>query len=435
MDFFRAMEGGQKRACLVWHRRAGKDTTVLNFTAKRMFEEVGTYWHLFPKQTQARRAIWRGINNQGQRIINQVFPPAVRARDPVEQDMVLELVSGSMWQLCGSDNYDNLVGSNVKGVVFSEWSLCNPAAWDYVRPILAENNGWAAFIYTPRGKNHGYKMFEMAQANPNWFCQRLTAHDTRREDGTPVITPEILAEERASGMTEAMVQQEYFCSFDAPVPGAFYVDELERARVEQRIGRVPIEPQLSLHTAWDLGVSDSTAIWFFQTIGKEVRVLHYYENHNKGMDHYINYIKQWASSHQLMLGDHFAPHDIEVREFTSGTSRQETALQMGFRFIKTQRPKSKAEGINAVRRVFPMLWIDDVGAANGLSCLTNYHRQWSEQRQTYVEIPHHDWASHGADAMQTLALGWQMASAGGQPKSMRHGQPNPVAKANFSVFT
>jgi len=189
------MDNGVKRAVCVWHRRAGKGSATLNFTAKEMFKRVGTYWHLFPHQTQARKAIWSGIDSEGRPILDQVFPKAVRKRTSA-QEMVIELVNGSTWQLTGSDNYNNLVGSNPVGVVFDEWSLCDPNAWGYIRPILAENGGWAVFIYTPRGKNHGHSLYQMAKSSNEWFCQNLTVKDTKRADGSPVISPDIIEQER-----------------------------------------------------------------------------------------------------------------------------------------------------------------------------------------------------------------------------------------------
>ncbi|MFZ9080913.1 MAG: hypothetical protein ACO23H_20465, partial [Alphaproteobacteria bacterium] len=269
IDFFRAMDNGAKRACLVWHRRAGKDSTSLNFTAKEMFKRKGNYWHLFPKQTQARKAIWNGINSDGQSILDQVFPEAVRARTS-SQEMMIELKNGSTWQLAGSDNYDSLVGANPVGVVFSEWSLCDPNAWAYIRPMLAENGGWAVFIYTPRGKNHGYTLYNMARKADEWFCQNLTVNDTKRADGSPVISPEAIETERSEGMEEALIQQEFFGSFEAQIPGAYFADQLQQAKDQNRVGRIPIEPSLQVHTAWDLGISDSMSIWFFQAMGKEI---------------------------------------------------------------------------------------------------------------------------------------------------------------------
>jgi len=406
IDFFRAMDNGVKRACLVWHRRAGKDSTSLNFTAKEMFKRKGNYWHLFPKQTQARKAIWNGINSDGQSILDQVFPEPVRARTS-SQEMMIELKNGSTWQLAGSDNYDSLVGANPVGVVFSEWSLCDPNAWAYIRPMLAENGGWAVFIYTPRGKNHGYTLYNMAKKADEWFCQNLTVNDTKRADGSPVISPEAIETERAEGMEEALIQQEFFGSFEAQIPGAYFADQLQQAKDQNRVGRIPIEPSLQVHTAWDLGISDSMSIWFFQAMGKEIRLVDYYESNGKGMEHYIQYLTQWADRNGVIFGQHLAPHDIEVRELTSGRSRKDVARDMGITFRTVQRPRTKIEGIQAIRRMFPRFWIDDERAEQGYACIASYHREWDEKHQRFRDQPVHDWASHGADALQTLALGWR----------------------------
>jgi len=428
LPFFKAMDSGKKRACLVWHRRAGKDSSVLNFTAKEMFKRVGNYWHLFPKQRQARKAIWNGIDGYGRKIINQVFPKEVVKRQDTTE-MMIELVNGSTWQLCGSDNYDSLVGANPVGVVFSEWSLCDPNAWNYVRPMLAENGGWAIFIYTARGKNHGYTLYNMAKNNPEWHCELLTVNDTRREDGSPVIGPEIIQAERDEGMSEEMIQQEYYCSFDAQIPGAIYAMQLSAARDDGRITRLPIDPALEVHTAWDLGISDAMSLWFFQAIGKEIRLVHYYEDHNKGMEHYAQYLQEFKLKHGIQYGEHLAPHDIEVRELTSGRSRKEIARDMGIMFRTVERPKTKSEGHQAVRKIFPMLWIDDHRAELGLSCLSEYQYEWDDKKKVFKDNPLHNWASHGADALQTLALGWRERMVSGRPKP----QPSQM-KVNINVW-
>lgn len=208
-----------QRAACVWHRRAGKDSMGLNLTAREMFKRVGTYWHLFPEQAQARKAIWNGVDKQGRRILEQVFPGFLRTiqtRKPSGivkrvsgMEMLIELVNGSIWQMAGSDNYDSLVGSNPVGVVFSEYSIANPLAWDYIRPILLENGGWAIFIYTPRGRTHGYQLFQMALKNDAWIAERLTYRDTG------VLTEADIQSEREAGMSENKIAQEYGCDFEA----------------------------------------------------------------------------------------------------------------------------------------------------------------------------------------------------------------------------
>ncbi len=401
---------------------------VLNYTATKVMQRVGSYWHLLPLQAQARKALWNGIDGQGRRIIDQVFPKEIRKRT-LDNEMMIEFKNGSIWQMAGSDNYDSLVGSNPVGIVFSEFSIANPAAWDFLRPILAENGGWAVFIYTARGKNHGYSLYNMAKKSDDWFCELLTVNDTKRDDGTPVITPEIIQTERDEGMSEEKIQQEYFCSFDAQIPGAIYATQLATARDDKRIGPIPIERTVKVHTAWDLGISDAMSIWFFQVIGKEVRLLHYYENNNEGMEHYIQYLQEFAAKHQINYDQHLAPHDIEVRELSTGKTRKATAAKMGIRFRTVQRPNKKSEGHDAVRRLFARLWIDDVRAEHGLNCLSSYQYEWDDKKGIFKTQPLHDWASHGADAMQTLALGWSK-NMGGEVRQRN----NQAMKVSFNVY-
>jgi phage terminase large subunit len=421
------LDKGGRRAVAVWHRRAGKDSTSLNYTATEAMETTGVYWHMLPTQKQARKVVWDGIDRNGRRMIDQVFPQSIR-KAKREQEMQIELKSGSIWQLCGSDNYDSLVGANPKGVVFSEWSLCDPKAWDFIRPILAENGGWAIFIYTARGKNHGYSMAQMAEKNPNWHYSKLTVEDTTREDGSPVITQEAIQEDRESGMSEDMIQQEYYCSFDVAIPGAYFSKEIAACRADKRIGFVPIEPMLQVHTFWDLGISDSMTIWFVQAIGKEIRLINYYENNNEGMGHYIRYLDTFKSEHHIEWGEHYAPHDIEVRELMSGKSRRDTAVEMGINF-RVVPQHSVMDGIEAVRRIFPRMWFDDKRCELGVACVASYHREWDDKHQRYKDAPVHDWASHGADALRQMGVAWS--------EILTHDvKPMPTAVMNhdFDVF-
>jgi len=172
-----------------------------------MLQRVGVYWHMLPLNTQARKVVWDAIDKQGRRVIDQVFPLPLR-KSVNSTEMKIELWNGSIWQCVGSDNYNALVGSNPVGVVFSEYSLADPASWDFIRPILAENGGWALFIYTPRGKNHGYTLYNTALA-AGWFVQKLTVDDTK------AVPLGVIEEERRAGMSESMIQQEFYCSFEA----------------------------------------------------------------------------------------------------------------------------------------------------------------------------------------------------------------------------
>lgn len=200
-----------RRAVAVWHRRAGKDSTAINLMALKAVTEPGLYYYMAPSQKQARKIIWDNVGRDGLRIINQAFPKQiVKSMNDQEMRIVVESLDGreSIFQVLGSDNYDSIVGSNPRGIVFSEWAIAEkPEAWEYFSPILLENGGFAIFIYTPRGLNHGYRTYNMAMANEHWFCERLTIDDTK------LVTPDQIQAERDSGISEMKIQQEYYCAF------------------------------------------------------------------------------------------------------------------------------------------------------------------------------------------------------------------------------
>lgn len=392
------MKGG-KRAVSVWHRRAGKDSTALNFTAASMFARRGVYWHMLPTVVQGRKVVWNGIDYYGRRIIDQVFPHEIRKRTN-NNEMLIELINGSMWQVAGSDNYNSLVGSNPVGVVFSEWSLADPAAWNYIRPILLENGGWAMFIYTPRGKNHGFKIFDMAKGNPDWHAELYTVEDTRREDGTRIMTDEMLEEERLSGMADDMLQQEYFCSFDAGMAGAFYTTELNRAYEDKRVGDHPWNPDKPCATVWDLGIQDATAIGVVQKLDNDrLCIVDYIEDRNKGLDYYW---KRLQETPYTFVG-HWAPHDIETRDLMTGRTRRDIALDFGLDFNVT--PKLPLEdGIQATRQLINSFYVNETRCDKLLDGLFSYRREYNEKLDIYSDRPVHDWSSHPADMVRYLAI-------------------------------
>jgi phage terminase large subunit len=396
-----------KRACCIWHRRAGKDLFAINLIGCKAHERIGTYWHLLPTYKQGRNIVWNGFTRDGRKFLDH-FPKELVAGENATE-MRVTFKNQSIYQVVGTDNIDSLVGTNPIGCVFSEYSLQDPGAWDYIRPILAENGGWALFIYTARGKNHGFDMLNMARRNPKWFCEVLTAgsgeSDTKRPDGTPVISDEIIQEERDSGMPEEMIQQEYKCSFDAPLVGSYYGPQMMVADNEKRIGIVPVDPLLEVDTAWDLGIGDSMSIWFFQQYGMEVRVVDYYENSGEGLGHYIRELKE----KQYNYGKHYAPHDIQVRELTSGLARIDAAREMGLRF--TVVPKHDVnDGIEATRNLLPLCWFDAERCKRGIEALRGYRKEWNEKMKCYSANPLHDWTSHGADAFRIFAMGGKVES-------------------------
>jgi hypothetical protein len=315
--------------------------------------------------------------------------------------MLIETNNGSIYQVVGIDKIDLVVGANPIGCVFSEWSLQNPAAWDYMRPILAENNGWAVFIYTPRGKNHGFTILQTAIAFPKiWYSEVLTVENTKAIP-EQILTQEHLEIIRKDG-NDALYQQEYMCSFEVPIQGAYYAQQLMVADDEGRISGVPYDPATAVHTAWDLGIDDSMSIWFFQVVGQEFHFIDYYESSGEGINFYIKYLKE----KRYVYGNHYAPHDIKVRELSTGKSRFETAKNLGIKFETVPR-LSLEDGIDAVRNVLNRCWFDKIKCDKGLSALRSYHKEWDEDNQVFKSKPEHDWSSHGADAIRTFAVGFK----------------------------
>jgi phage terminase large subunit len=392
LPMWKFLERGGKRAVAIWHRRAGKDATSLNFTVVQAVQRPGLYWHLLPTYNQGRKIVWDGRTKEGRPFLDAWPKDLITGINST--DMKLELSNGSIWQVVGTDNVDRLVGANPIGCVFSEYSLQDPRAWDYIRPILAENGGWAIFIYTPRGRNHGYALYNMARNNPNWHCELLGIDDTK------VLTEAIIEEERKAGMPEEMIQQEFYCSFDAGLVGAYYSNQMSYLLQEKRLTKVPYEPRLEVHTAWDIGVGDSTAVGFVQVHGEEIRMIDYYENSGEGMLHYIKVLRDKP----YLYGKHFGPPDLEVREFTSGKSRKDVAAQFGLKF--TIVPKlAVEEGIEMVRNMLPKTYWDEEKCSRWIEALRQYKKEWDDKRRVFSSNPVHDWTSHPADMTRYLAVG------------------------------
>lgn len=266
LDVLEAREKGIKRIALAVHRRAGKSVLMLNLLAIEAHKVVGSYAIMFPFQVMARRAIWRESDNNGRRLIDQAFPPALR-KQTREQELSIELLNGSVIYLLSADDPRAAVGSNLKGVVFDEFALYpDDEAWQYTRPILQRNGGWAAFISTYRGTNHHYQLVRLNKNNPDWYVRELTVDDTYDHDGRPLVTPEMIEADRRSGMSEALIQQEYYCSPVAAFSGAYYQTMMRRAREEGRIGDFPWNPNERVFCVFDIGYSDLCVAGFFQAL-------------------------------------------------------------------------------------------------------------------------------------------------------------------------
>jgi phage terminase large subunit len=398
---WRYMHGGGKRAIAIWPRRHGKDDLALHYTACAAHERVGVYWHLLPQQNQARKAIWDAVNpHTGRRRIDDAFPRELRETTR-EQDMMIRLKCGSSWQVIGSDNYDALVGTPPIGVVFSEWALSNPQAWSLIRPILAENGGWAIFITTPRGRNHAHRMLEMAQGSDEWFAEKLTATDTGvfSEETLRNELAELISE-RGEEDGEAIYQQEYMTSFSAGLPGAYYAKIIDKMDQAGQITAVPHNPQRPVHTAWDLGSNDATAIWFVQKHGTGWAVIDYLAGTSAKIDYYV----QEVLKKPYTYGEHLMPHDADSETMLG--SVKASAETLGLKGVRVvPRTESVVNDINEVRQILPICYFDKEKTAAGVDALRSYRRVWDEKLHAYRNTPLHDWASDPSDAFRTFAMG------------------------------
>ena len=415
VGLWEALRGGKTRADVVAHRRWGKDEVALNWAALAAHNRVGGYWHLLPEASQGRRAIWDAVNpHTGRRRIEEAFPPLMQPSFK-ESEMKVEFGNGSTWQVLGSDNYNSLVGASVAGVVLSEWSLAKPEAWTYLRPILLENDGWALFLWTPRGRNHATRAFESRRQDPDWFTLKSPATETE------VFTPAQLQKERAELVAEtgseeegaARYASEYLVDFDAAAPGAYYASLLGAAERAGRVGRVPVDPALPVDTAWDLGIDDYTAIWFFQQAGREVRVVDYYASSGVGLE---GVVREAIASKPYLWGVHHLPHDVMVRELATGRSRYETLGSLGLTRIAVGTATDPEERVNAARLMIPLCWFDAERCALGLERLRGYRKRWSRSTLSWSG-PLHDQASHGADAFGEFALNRRGGPAAERPRA------------------
>lgn len=390
VPLYNCLTEGYKRGAVVWHRRAGKDKTFMGILGREVMKRVGTYDYILPYYTQARSVIWEGMDKEGFRMVEHIHPSLVERKD--NQKMTLELKNGSIIRFLGSDNIDSIVGTNPVGIIFSEFSLHKIEAWNYLRPILLENGGWALFNGTPRGKNHLYDMVQKAKKDPNWFCEVLTIDDTG------VMTKEQVDQEIADGMPKALAKQEFYCSFDAALTGAYYGEAMARMEADKRVTAVPWEPQLTVSTAWDLGIDDTLVIIMFQQVNRQVRIIDLIADNGQGLEYYTKKMHELPYSFE----GHYLPHDVQVRELGTGDSRISTLRKLGLKNIRVVPRASVEDGINATRSLLGRTWIDDVKCDKLIEALKGYRAKYDPKAQVYGE-PVHDWTSHYADSIRMLA--------------------------------
>ena len=379
-------ERDQRWACIVAHRRAGKTVaTVFDLLTAALStkKQNGRYAYIAPYYAQAKAIAWDYLKRFGAPVASRIL----------ESELAIDLRNGSRVRLFGADNPDALRGIYLDGVVLDEYGDQRPTVWgEIIRPLLADRRGWATFIGTPKGKNHFFDIREQARTSPDWHYLELKASETGALDADE------LADAKRT-MTDAQYQQEFECAFDVPALGAIYANEYQAARNAKRFCSVPYDPLLEVSTHWDIGIGDSTSIWFAQRNGAEIRLIDYYEANGQPLSHYVGVLK----SKPYVYSADWLPHDAQARELTSGKSAEEILRSLG-RKVRITPKLSLEEGINVARMVWPRCWFDQTNTERGLECLQNYRRELNEKLGEFKPQPVHNWASHGADAFRYLAV-------------------------------
>jgi phage terminase large subunit len=378
---------------LVCHRRSGKTTAALNHLQRDALRTPNSRWaYISPTYKQSKSIAWDLLKHYARPIPNVEFN---------EVELTVRYPNGSRLTLYGADNPDSLRGIGLWGVVFDEYSQQPSNIFtEIIRPALADHQGYAIWIGTPKGKNDFWELYEQARQDPTWFALLLKASESN------IITQAELEDARKV-MTEDEYEQEFECSFEAAIKGAYYAKELLLARQEKRITSVPYDRSALVYTFWDLGIGDSTAVIFGQPAGKEWHFIDYYEASGEGLAHYAKVL----TDKPYVYGAHVAPHDIEVRELGSGQSRLEIAKQLGINFEIA--PKLSIEdGINAARQRFNTSWFDKDKCAQLLHLLSLYHKEWDDARGAFKNKPYHDFTSHAADAFRMWAVSDVMRKTG-----------------------
>ena len=377
--------------CLVLHRRFGKTVMLLNQIIKAALlcdKERPRFAYIAPYLKQAKTVAWDYLKYYTKNIPNKEIN---------ESELRIDLPNGARIRLFGSDNPESLRGIYLDGVVLDEYQDADPRVFSSIlRPALSDRGGWAIFCGTPNGRNHFYDLMNTASEDSKWYTKVMKASETG------VLGQDELDDARKI-MSEEEYEREYECSFDNAIVGSYYGTQMNEAFRDERIGKVPYDPALPVVTAWDLGVGDSTAIWFFQIHGNEIRVIDHLEASGEGLAYYAKTL----SGKPYVYEQHIMPHDIRVRELGTGKSRYEIAQSLGIRPITVAPNLPVDDGIQAVRNILSRCWFDKKKCEFGITALQDYHKEYDELRKEYKLRPFHDWTSHSSDAFRMFAVGYR----------------------------
>lgn len=392
---FDTIENGESRRVLyIAPRRSGKDFLSWNLAIRQCIKRVCLVFYVLPTYSQARKCIFDAIAIDGSLFLSYIPPQLVESIN--QSEMKIRFKNGSILQCIGGDTYNtSLIGTNPYAVILSEYVLMPSEIFAFIRPILAANGGWCLIVSTPRGKNHLWHLWKLAQELPDWkvFLQKTSEIHH--------ISDEIIAQERAQ-MDEGTFLQEYECSFDRGISGSYYGTCIDQLKLKGQICSVSWEPGLTVNLAIDIGVNDATTIIFWQAVGDNtvIRIIDCYSNNNLGLDHYAKYIQDKPYRYNKM----FAPADIKVREWGGGAvTRYEKARQLGLDFTLVDQVPIM-DGIENVWTHFPKFWIDKDKCRSLLDALENYRKEWDDEKGMYLNKPVKSWANHYADALRYMCL-------------------------------
>lgn len=413
------VSGAYLHLILVINRRAGKDKGMLNATVEKMQQRVGNYVHVFPTLAQGRQNLWENIDGEGMRTIDHFPKDMIEGqRDDI---MRVKFKNGSTWRVGGANNPDTWRGGNPVGIVWSEYPMMKPSVRLIADPILRQNGGWEAYIYTPKGSNHGKSLYDTNLRNPEWYVQLLT------NDDTLTVTAEQLDEMRRSGYPEEWIQQEWYCSFSSPMVGSYYAQQIEALERAGMVGHYPWVPEQPVEVSWDLGIGadDAMSLWFIQALAGGFRIIDCYETNTEGLPDVVRMLREKP----YVYGTAYFPHDIRKRELSleqgrgAGT-RLDTILRLMPEWKRNHRvipQMSPADRIAATRTILPRCQFNAHGLTgvdaqrpgcdDGIEALKSYQREIDETKSKDQNVPFfknhplHNWACHYADSFGHFAVG------------------------------
>ncbi len=420
-EFFAMIEGNSttKMFAVCWHRRAGKDVTFWQCIVAAALMEVGDYYYLLPQQNQAERVIWNGVvmDSNGIACKFMDFIPPSEVKHAHKQGHRIELANGSNIHIGGSDNYESFIGGNAKGIVYSEWSITNPAAQEYFKPMIRQNNGWEMYCFTPRGKNHAYDTLNAARKEDSigrWFVSTKTIEETWKEDGSPVIKPSDVEADIKDGMDEAIARQEYYLDFNAAVKGVVYGRELEVLRNRGGVKKIKLDTSIPVLSFWDLGISkgNATSVWLMQPCknSNELNMIAYFEAEDQPLTYFLDnplnkddrgIVNEFCDKHGLTLGKIYFPHDGNNRDLIAGEKRHETIRNWGYQIQIVPVIQSIHLGIDATKKLFTRLNFHEEYCFVGLNHLERY-RYKIDKVTGRPNKPLHDDSSNCADALRQM---------------------------------